>query len=437
MPPTFIYSRARGARRLAAAAVLALVVGCGSLAAVGHSTGLATRTIMLGSLPYAVALDASTGRAFVSNGGDGEATISVLNLANSRVVDMVAAGNGGILATQALAMDARLHRLAVISRGDDLYHSQVRLLDTRTGTLLRATNVGYAAQAVAVDERAGRIVVANAGDGSVSLLDARTGRLLHTSAVGAIPVSVAVDERAGRIVVVAVAAQGRGYEGGGGLVSLLDARMGRLLRQIALGGEPEMVAVDGRVGHAFVADTMGDRVSVIDTRTDAVLATTPVGLRPSALVVDEREGHVFVANEEDGTVSMLDAASGAVLRTIAVAPHPSALAVDERRGRIVVASVGPLAAYGIVRGHGSVCVLDAVTGAVRRSVAVGVGPRSLAVDERSGRIVVVNTGGAVQPSPGWLDQWLQRLPSWLRRPPRRAPATTVAPGSVSVITLPA
>jgi YVTN family beta-propeller protein len=49
--------------------------------------------------------------------------------------------------------------------------------------------------------------------------------------------------------------------------------------------------------------------------------------------VDERSGYVFVANSGEATVSMLDARTGTVVHTVAVGLHPCALAVDARSRR--------------------------------------------------------------------------------------------------------
>jgi DNA-binding beta-propeller fold protein YncE len=95
------------------------------------------------------------------------------------------------------------------------------MLDSHTGALVRVVRVGAGPVALAADRRVGRIVVASWGQpvdprtwywspdavgkptaGSVSLLDARTGDVVRQVATGSIPVAVAVDERRGRAVVI-------------------------------------------------------------------------------------------------------------------------------------------------------------------------------------------------------------------------------------------
>src|SRR5205823_1761384 len=160
----------------------------------------------------------------------------------------------------------------------------------------------------------------------------------------------------------------------------LDARSGILLRTVSVGRGPRAVAVAERTGHIFVGNSNADTMSMLDTRTGALLRTTRMEQSPWAVAVDDRTGRVFVLGGGiddayvrplgmSGTVSMLDARTGAVLRTVAVGVGPSAIAVDERRGRVFVANTS----------SNSVSVLDARGGALLRTVVVGAGPSAAAV----------------------------------------------------------
>lgn len=134
--------------------------------------------------------------------------------------------------------------------------------------------------------------------------------------------------------------------------------------------------------------------------------TIPVGRNPGALAVDASTGRIFVVNRgidnqgnviTVGTVSVLDAARGMPLCTAAVGIDPMAIAVDARTGRVFVINRGP--AVGGYTTQGSVSVLG--TGCPRhlavatspyralRTVAL-VYPISLAVDDRIGRVFVLN-----------------------------------------------
>ncbi len=85
-------------------------------------------------------------------------------------------------------------------------------------------------------------------------------------------------------------------------------------------------------------------------------------------------------NYRDGTLNLLDARSGAVRRTVHVGPHPLSVAVDSAAHR----------AYVVNRGDGTVTFLDTRTGAVARTVSAGAGARAAVVAARAGRVLVVN-----------------------------------------------
>ena len=148
--------------------------------------------------------------------------------------------------------------------------------------------------------------------------------------------------------------------------------------------------------------------------------------------MDERVGRVYVANNGDNSLSILGAHSGTPLHTVAVGQNPDAVAVDERKGRVYVASAGATDAAGNPVGPGSVDVLDARTGQIARTMAVGVAPSAVAVDERTGDVFVVNAGGTVS-QPGawaWVPRWVRR---WLPFLPSQAARTRTVPGSLSVV----
>jgi DNA-binding beta-propeller fold protein YncE len=99
---------------------------------------------------------------------------------------------------------------------------------------------------------------------------------------------------------------------------------------------------------------------------------------------------------------------------------------------VLVVHTGAVDSNGVSLGAGSMSVLDARSGVVLRTVVVGVAPIAVAVDERSGRAVVVNAGGPVRIPDAW-GQVLDRLRRWLPFVPPRATETRTVPGSVSIV----
>ena len=117
---------------------------------------------------------------------------------------------------------------------------------------------------------------------------------------------------------------------------------------------------------------------------------------------DEQNWQVFVALD-DG-VAEVDARTGRVTRTIALGGIPTAAAIDRRTGHVFVTCFS--AAHDA---KGTVVMLDAATGMVLRTSAVGGAPSVLAVDEQSGRVFVLETDGGIHK---FLSAFSSNLVSW-------------------------
>jgi DNA-binding beta-propeller fold protein YncE len=179
--------------------------------------------------------------------------------------------------------------------------------------------------------------------------------------------------------------------------------------------------------------TGSDGVSALDAQSGALLWTALVGTSPTPAAVDARSGAVFVPGGVGGRLSVLDGRTGALLRTVAVGTSTgavaarlglSAVAVDERHGRVLV----------LEGDEARVAVLD-VRGALLRRVAVGVQPLAVAIDAGMDRAFVLNYGGLAPPSTAWWDRAVAGLGHWLPWLAQRTPARASVPASVSVLDL--
>jgi len=199
----------------------------------------------------------------------------------------------------ALAVDGRVGHVVVLSG------SGATLLAADSGRVLHQTTVAPSL-AVAIDARTGRAFAVGA-DKAVRLLDTRTGALLRTVSVGENPRSVGVDERAGRVfVTVEGPLDAVGQPRHQGHVVVLDATTGALVGAVQVGKGPDALALDGRTGKAFVVNDADNTVSAVDVTRTAVDRTVPVGTTPVTVAVDQRDGRVLVTALRQSTVSVLD-----------------------------------------------------------------------------------------------------------------------------------
>jgi DNA-binding beta-propeller fold protein YncE len=218
---------------------------------------------------------------------------------------------------------------------------------------------------------------------------AETGPVVRTVALGSVPTLIAVDAPMHRVFI------GNSADS---TVSVLDSDDGSVLGTLALGSPPADtlagLAVDTRSGHAFAATSTDPgaegRVVMLDARSGAVLHRVPVGHNPEGIAVDERTGRAFVYNCTDGTVSVVDTRTGALLVTRQVGPPGSGtfqvgtpVVVDERLGRVFVMHMDEL------------FMLDARTGARRAALRLPDSGLNLALDRRTRRLFVMAADGTL------------------------------------------
>ncbi len=405
----------------------------------------AVRTILVGFSPGAQALDALTHRIFVVNtltpAGDAQGSVSVIDTVTARVLathPLSPLAPYVVPGPHSIAVDEQTNRVFVLTtRGFDAQApvtatSVVNVLDATSGALLRAVPLTGAALAVATAPRAGRVFVLTAeaafdfhglGMGRVAVLDARTGAVQGSVDVGQTPVDLAVDGSAGRLFVPVRGPLGPltdrrsvPYEGplGPGSVSVLDTVSATMLATTTVGLAPSALTVDARSGRVFVlnegpgAEALNPPIppqtslSLLDAATGTATRTVEIDNLARVMTVTETANRVYLW--ADGGVVVLDATTGARLPTRVHFADPTEgqggdpavhaddaypLASDERRGRVVlVNNEDPL--HSLDRSYAF--VVNARSGRVLTdpSHPVGYNPQDAVIDERTGRVFVLN-----------------------------------------------
>ncbi|MFJ9365289.1 protein kinase [Nocardia sp. NPDC101769] len=210
-------------------------------------------------------------------------------------------------------------------------------------------------------------------------------------AVGKNPQGVAVDPMTHKVYVA---------NSSSGTVSVLDGTAPAVTATIENVPGAMGVAVDPQTRTVYVTDYAdAGKVFMIDANTNTVTATVAVGANPDNLAVDPRTHLVYVTNatvdplaqgqtgvrtgSKPGSVSVIDPRARAVTATIAVGIRPIDVVVDVDRSRLYVGNAG----------DNSVSVLDLSTNTVAATVTVGQAPLGLALDHRSGTLYVANNVG--------------------------------------------
>lgn len=290
---------------------------------------------------------------------------------------------------QALAVEPTTHALCVANSGDDT----VSIIDTTTNKIATAgsanspvisgkgtASAGSNPASVAVNSHTA--YTANTNDNSVSLIAVDTSALVKTIAVGKDPDAIAVNPDDHTAYVANATSDS---------VSVLSLSTGtigaRVTDSIPVGRKPFAVTIVPTAHTAYIVNKNAGTVSSINTKTDRVTSTIPVGKDPDAIAVDPGDNLAYIANHGDRTVSVVTTTGARkVTRTIHVGAAPSSIALDPTRHT----------AYVTDETHGqssdTVTVINTETSQVAGTVTVGLDPKAVAVDPNTHTAYVANSG---------------------------------------------
>lgn len=267
-----------------------------------------------------------------------------------------------------------------------LGQSWVSMLDARTGKVLHTATVPTGASQMLVDDPAGHLFLSSR-DATV-MLSTRTGRILGR-----------LTWQSGNADTQALASRlGFLYVTAGARLHQIDARTGRELRSTPLSSQPfASVAVHEGTGRVFTFDRDGV-LCIYNARTLQLLRKITIHNSPPGytlavaprLTAAESENVVFLISGPTGqNVLMLDAATGAVRRTVRV-PAPSGISVtpDAKTSHAFIMSTGNSGEPPYT--NGVVTMVDMNTGKILRTVQVGVGAGRLAVDPATDHVFVLS-----------------------------------------------
>jgi DNA-binding beta-propeller fold protein YncE len=276
------------------------------------------------------------------------------------------------------------HNQVLIPRG-----MAVMALDLATKQMKTGLSPG-AIQHVAMPVNGGKeMLVTNGGTASAVFADPVSGATIATVPTGAGPDSATLDPKSGLALVMAHV---------GGDVTLIDTKAHKVVGTVAVGGALEEGAADGS-GRAFVDVENKNEIAVIDVAAQKVVARWPLAGcdGPTGLAYDPQDKLLIAAC--NGTTVLVRASDGKVLQTLATGKGADGAVYDIRRHLAFVPAgrAGTLNVIAFSRGEGRIA----------ETVPTQLGARTLALDERTGRIYLPTAqytpavgGGRPKASPG-------------------------------------
>ena len=167
---------------------------------------------------------------------------------------------------------------------------------------------------------------------------------------------------------------------GSNIVSVIDGAV--VGSPIAVGLNPDAIALNAIGNRAYVGNFSGNSVTVIDTAGSTVVSTIPLASTPAGIALNPSGTRAYVTiGGTSNNVTVIDTGTNLILGTIGVGFNPLGIAVNPSGSRAYVANAG----------SNTVSVIDTSTNFVN-SIVVGTGPQGIAVNPSGSRAYVTNSG---------------------------------------------
>ncbi len=241
--------------------------------------------------------------------------------------------------------------------------------------------VGGDPRGIAIDPDGKHAYVASFADNSLRVIDTASRQVVGSIHVGANPRGVAVDPDSRHAFVTNYSENS---------VSVIDTAAGKVINTVAVGVNPTSVAVFPRDHYAFVTNYYGNSLSVINIANSKLVGTVPVGVHPDGVAIDPKGQFAFVTNSGSNSVSVIDIHTQKLARTILVGRAPQKVAIDRDGKHAYVTNFGDNTVSVInLPNEVGVDLVDTLM-KVNNTIAVGINPRGLALDNDSQHAFVVN-----------------------------------------------
>jgi len=288
----------------------------GNVAVIDGTTG-ATAMVSVGVSPKAIALDSISNKIFVANSRSTGATalVSVIDGATNSVSEI--AGSGNLVS---IALDPKSGRVYV----PDIDDGQATIIEESSNST-STINAGTYPSAIAMNPVTGALFICNYGSGSVSIIDTASNAAT-TVPTGTWPIAVAVNPVTNIAYVVNELSA---------TISVVDGSSKAVTQTIPIPfSNASVITVDPVANKVYVAISDKNELAIIDGATNSI-RFLQVGEFPASIAVNPVTNLIYVLNGSSNSVSVIDGASMQIKATIAV-PVSTVLDVNPNTNKIYV-----------------------------------------------------------------------------------------------------
>jgi YVTN family beta-propeller protein len=212
---------------------------------------------------------------------------------------------GGTGSYDYVRLDPEVRRLFVS------HQTRVEIIDADTGRAEGSITGLRGVHGIALAKDLKRGFISNGLDGTVTVFDLATLKVLDTiHTTGSKPDAIEYDP-ATQLVFVS--------NGHSNNATIIDPRTDAIVRMIALAGNPESIAFDGR-GHVLVNLESHNSIAQVDLTTGSVLADWPFspGEGPTGLAIDRQSRRLFASCGGNQRLVVLDVDTGKVVAVLPI-----------------------------------------------------------------------------------------------------------------------
>jgi DNA-binding beta-propeller fold protein YncE len=259
--------------------------------------------------------------------------------------------------------------------------THVMVLDAATGKVLGDLPETPGVHGVAVASDLGVGVTSNGKAGNLTIFDLKSLKKTGDVKAGNKPDAILYEP----LTHYVFAFNGNSHD-----ATVIDPAKATVVATIPLDGAPEFAVTDLR-GHVFVNLEDKNEIAEIDVQKKTVMAKWPLtGCDgPTGLAIDRKNNRLFSVCSNQ-VMTVLDAVSGKLVATVAIGKHPDAAGFDPET-RLVFSS----------NGDGTMTVVRQDTAdkyTVVQTVPTALGARTLALDPKSHKIYLVTAKFGATPA---------------------------------------
>jgi YVTN family beta-propeller protein len=280
---------------------------------VAHSTA----TVKVGNEPAVIAVNPSSNKIYVGNGGSG--TVAVIDGTTDAVTATVPVGD----LPYVVAANPTTDKVYV----SKTFSNTMTVIDGATNRT-SILKVGVQADAIAVDPIANKIYLTSYESKAITVIDGANDTFTTIPADFHLW-GITVNPATSKVYLVST---------GSSKLTVIDGKTNAAV-SLETGQTPCAVAVDPGTNRIYTANYGSDSVTVIDGASNSVVATIAAGEHPQALVVNPQTHMVYVANTHSGTLTVIDGTHNSVVATVKAGNGPYAIAVDAATNKVYVANL--------------------------------------------------------------------------------------------------